>query len=118
MKKIERKIHKIDAADQVVGRLATKIALILRGKNKPEFQPHLDLGDIVEVVNAKKMKFTGKKLAQKLFYHHSGYPGGLKAKKLSDIMKVDPGKVLHKAVKEMLPNIKLRPQMMKRLIIK
>lgn len=118
MKNIERKLHKIDAADQTVGRLATKISLILRGKNKPEFQPHLDLGDIVEVVNVAKLKFTGKKYDQKQYHHFTGYIGGLKSKKLSEIYEKNPGEILKRAVREMLPDTKLRVNMLKRLIIK
>lgn len=114
----ERKTHKIDASNEAVGRLAGRIALILRGKNKPEYEPHLDNGDIVEVVNADKMKFTGNKLEQKEYYHHSGYPGGLKAKKIREVMEKDPGEVLMRAVRDMLPGNKLRNGMMKRLIIK
>jgi len=118
MKKLERKTHQIDATDQAVGRIATKIALILRGKNKPEYQPHLDLGDVVEVLNIAKLKFTGKKLAQKEYHHYSGYLGGLKTKKMSAIYALNPGEVLQRAVREMLPPTKLRPDMLKRLIIK
>ncbi|MFA5163389.1 MAG: 50S ribosomal protein L13 [Patescibacteria group bacterium] len=118
MKNIERKLHKLDAADQTIGRLATKIATILRGKNKPEYQAHLDLGDIVEVANIKFAKFTGKKLNQKQYYHFSGYIGGLKTKKMSEIVAKDPGEVLRRAVREMLPATRLRPNMMKRLIIR
>jgi len=118
MKKIERKIHKIDAEEQSTGRLATKIALILRGKNKPEFEPHLDLGDIVEVKNAGKLRFTGKKADQKKYFHYSGYPGGIKEKKMSDLFESDPAEVLKRAVKKMLPATKLRDGMMKRLIIR
>ncbi len=118
MKKIERKLHQIDATDQTVGRLASKIALILRGKNKPTYEPHLDLGDIVEVKNIDKLKFTGKKLDQKTYHHYSGYQGGLKTKKMSAIYAVNPGEVLQRAVREMLPPTKLRPNMLKRLIIK
>ena len=118
MKKVERKTHQIDATDQTVGRLATKIAHLLRSKNKPEFQAHLDLGDIVEVINISKLKFTGKKLEQKEYHHYSGYLSGLKTKKMSAIYALNPGEVLRRAVKEMLPPTKLRPDMLKRLIIK
>jgi large subunit ribosomal protein L13 len=118
MIKTERKTHQIDAAGQTVGRLASKIALILRGKNKPQYQPHLDLGDIVEVKNIGKLKFTGKKLEQKEYYHVTGYIGGLKTKKMSEVYEKNPGEVLHKAVREMLPPTRLRPGMLKRLIIK
>jgi len=118
MIKIERKLHKIDATDSTIGRLATRVAIILRGKNKPEFQPHLDLGDIVEISNIDKVKFTGKKFDQKQYHHFSGYIGGLKSKKLSSIYEKNPGEILQRAVREMLPDIKLRVNMMKRLIIK
>ena len=118
MKNIERKLHKIDASGEAPGRLATKVAMILRGKNKPEFQPHMDLGDIVEVANVSEMKFSGKKLEQRQYHHYSGYLGGLKSKKMGEVFANDPGDVLYRAVREMLPNIKLRTAMLKRLIIK
>ncbi|MFA6995506.1 MAG: 50S ribosomal protein L13 [Patescibacteria group bacterium] len=118
MKNIERKLHKLDATGQAVGRLATKVVNLLRGKNKPEFQPHLDLGDIVEVLNIAKLKFTGKKLGQKQYHHYSGYRGGLKSKKMSEVYDKNPGEVLVRAVREMLPDTKLRTGMIKRLIIK
>ncbi len=118
MNKIERKLHHLDATEQAVGRLATQIATLLRGKNKPEYQPHLDLGDIVEVANVSKMKFTGKKLDQKEYHHYSGYLGGLKTRKMSAVFALNPGEVLKKAVRDMLPPTKLRPNMLKRLIIK
>lgn len=118
MKNIERKLHKIDATGQSVGRLATQVATLLRGKNKPEYLPHLDLGDVVEVSNLKGLKFTGKKLEQKKYHHFSGYIGGLKTKKITELIDKDPGEVLRRAVREMLPPTKLRPAMMKRLIIR
>lgn len=118
MKNIERKLHKIDATDQSIGRLATQIALILRGKNKPEYQPHLDLGDVVEVSNISKVTFSGNKLDQKQYHHYSGYAGGLKSRKMSEIFDKNPGDILYRAVREMLPNTKLRNGMLKRLIIK
>jgi large subunit ribosomal protein L13 len=118
MKNIERKVHKIDAEGQSVGRLASKIAIILRGKNKPEFEPHLDIGDIVEVVNITKVKFTGNKLDQKKYLRHSGYVGGLKEKKMKDVFESNPGDVLKRAVKEMLAPTRLRNDIMKRLIIR
>lgn len=118
MKNIERKLHQLDATDLTVGRLATKVSTLLRGKNKPEYQAHLDLGDIVEVKNVSKMKFTGKKLDQKQYHHYSGYLGGLKSKKMGDVFATNPGDVLYRAVREMLPDTKLRTNMLKRLIIK
>lgn len=118
MKNIERKTHKIDAEGQSIGRLATQIANILRGKNKAEFQPHLDLGDIVEVINIKKVKFTGKKLEQKKYFSYSGYLGGLKEKKMKDVFNSNPGEVLKKAVFEMLAPTRMRNDIIKRLIIR
>ena len=118
MKNIERKIHKIDATDKAVGRIATQVATYLRGKNKPEFEPHLDCGDIVEVSNLSDLKFTGKKIDQKKYFHYSGYPGGLKERKIKDILENNPGDVLRRAVREMLPPVKFRNAMLKRLIIK
>lgn len=115
MNKVERKTHQIDATDRPLGRLATEIALILRGKNKVTFQPHLDEGDFVEVINCAKIKFTGKKLYQKEYIWHSNHPGGLKTKKVRDVFSADPGEVLKRAVDGMLPKNKLRDPMMKRL---
>ena len=118
MKTIERKLHKIDAEGQTIGRLATQIANILRGKNKPEFEPHLDLGDVVEVVNIGKVKFTGKKLDQKKYYRYSGYQGGLKEKKMKDVFASNPGDVLKRAVRDMLAPTRMRNDILKRLIIR
>jgi len=118
MKKQERKLHKIDAEGQAIGRIASQIAIILRGKNKPEFQPHMDCGDIVEVSNITKVKFTGKKIEQKKYYHYSGYQGGLKEKKIKDIFESNPADILKRAVREMLPPVKFRDDMLKRLIIR
>lgn len=118
MKNLTRKLHKIDASDEAVGRLATKVATILRGKNKPEFQPHLDQGDIVEISNASKMKFSGKKLDQRQYFHYSGFLGGMKTKKMGEVFESDPGNVLYRAVRQMLPNVRFRNDMLKRLIIK
>jgi large subunit ribosomal protein L13 len=118
MNKIERKIHKLDATDQAYGRLASQIAPILRGKNKPEYLPYLDDGDIVEVSNIKKLSFSGKKLLQKKYFHYSGFLGGLKTKRMSEIFSKDPSEILRRAVKQMLPPTKLRDAQMKRLIIR
>jgi large subunit ribosomal protein L13 len=118
MKNIERKTHTLDASDQTVGRLSTKIANLLRGKHKPEFVPHIDLGDVVYVKNVDKLKFTGKKLEQKNYYHFTGYVGNLKTKKMSDIFAKNPADLIRRAVKQMLPNTRLRNDMMKRLIIR
>lgn len=118
MEIIERKTHQIDATDIPLGRLATRVAMILRGKNKATFQPHIDAGDFVEILHAHKIKFTGKKLEQKEFISHSNHPGGLKRRKVKDVFKADPGDVLRRAVVGMLPKNKLRDLMIKRLIIK
>ena len=118
MIKIDRKIHKLDAAGLSVGRLATQIATLLRGKHKPEYLPHIDAGDTVYVINAAKLKFTGKKLDQKQYHHFSGYIGGLKSKSMAEVFAKNPGDVLKRAVRDMLPPTKLRPGMLKRLIIK
>jgi len=117
MLEIKRQTHQIDANGKSLGRLASEIAMILRGKNKPTFQPNIDGGDFVEIVNADKVKFTGKKLEQREFITHSNYPGGLKRRKVKDVAS-DPGEVLRQAVIGMLPKNKLRDLMIKRLIIK
>ncbi|MDD5043292.1 MAG: 50S ribosomal protein L13 [Patescibacteria group bacterium] len=115
VKKIARKIYKLDATGKILGRLASTIAMILRGKNKASFVPNVDGGDFVEVSNSDKIKVTGKKLTQKTYYHTSLYLGGLKAKKLKDISMAE---ALKKAVWGMLPKNTLRNEMIKRLIIK
>jgi large subunit ribosomal protein L13 len=118
MEKIERKTHQIDATDRPLGRLATEIAILLRGKNKASFRPNIDGGDIVEISNCGKIKFTGKKFEQKVYIHHSMHPGGLKTKKVAEVFAKDPGMVLKEAVMGMLPKNKLRDLMIKRLLIK
>ena len=115
---MDRKLHKIDAEGKAVGRIASEIAILLRGKNKTEFEPHIDGGDIVEVKNIDKLSFSGKKLEQKTYYKYSGYPGGLKERKLGDVYEKNPAEVLRKAVREMLPPVKFRTSMLKRLIIR
>lgn len=112
---MERTVHKIDATNQSLGRLATQVVMLLRGKNKVTFQRHLDEGDSVAVYNFSAVKITGNKLDQKIYYHHSHYPGGLKETKMKDLMEKNPGEVLKKAVYGMLPKNKLRPLMIKRL---
>lgn len=113
-----RERHSIDATGLILGRLAVKIATLLRGKHKATFEPHKDEGDIVEVTNVSKIKFSGKKMGQKEYYSFSGYPGGLKTKKLADLFAAKPDDVLRRAVREMLPDNRLRTAMIKRLIIK
>lgn len=115
MENIERKTHQIDATGKPLGRLATEIAMILRGKNKPSFDPAIDAGDHVEVANCDKIKFTGKKLEQKEYIWHTNHPGGLRRKKVKDVFAVNPGEVLKEAVWGMLPKNKLRDRMIKRL---
>ena len=97
----------VDAQGKVLGRLATQIAMRLRGKHKPEYTPHVDTGDFVVVVNAEKIRVTGNKLDQKLYYRHSGYPGGLRSRTLRAQLERRPTEVLRKAVKGMLPRNKL-----------
>ncbi len=114
----KRNKHEIDADDRILGRLATEIAGLLRGKHKVDFDYHLDNGDFVVVANVKKIKVSGNKLQQKLYRHHSGYPGGLKEMKMEKLFKKDPTEVLKRAVYNMLPKNKLRQHMIKRLTFK
>ena len=117
--KIERKTHKLDATDQAPGRLATEVATLLIGKRKTNYQPHVDMGDHVVVANVDKMKITGKKMEQKEYIHHTGYPGGIKRATMAKIWGTKgPGDVLRRAVKNMLPKNKLQKGRMKRLVIK
>jgi len=97
----------IDAADQILGRLATRIARLLRGKHKPTFSPHLDMGDSVIVVNAARVRVSGRKLRDKVYYRHSGYPGGLKSVTLGKLMATKPTRVIEMAVRGMLPHNRL-----------
>ena len=115
--KIERKWYVVDAADCTLGRLASEVAKILRGKNKPQFTPHIDTGDYVIIVNADKIKVTGKKLDQKVYYHHSGYVGGMKETTLKEMLAKKPEKVLELAVKGMLPKGPLGRSMLKKLFV-
>ncbi|MDD2807793.1 MAG: 50S ribosomal protein L13 [Patescibacteria group bacterium] len=117
VKAVNPVIHKIDATDQIVGRLATKIAILLRGKDLPTFQRHIDSKSSVTVINASKLKISGKKLLQKEYFHYSGYPGGLKRRVMKDVFNSDPSKILKMAVWNMLPKNKMRDQMIKRLKI-
>jgi large subunit ribosomal protein L13 len=105
----------IDADDQVLGRLATQIATILRGKHKPTYSPHLNGGDFVIVVNAAKVAVTGNRLDQKMYYRHSQYPGGLKQETLREALKKHPERVIERAVKGMIPHNRLGAQMLQRL---
>jgi large subunit ribosomal protein L13 len=111
----ERNWVLIDAADKVLGKVAVEIASILRGKTKPVFTPHVDTGDFVIVINAEKVQLTGNKLEQKVYYHHSGYMGGIKAATAKSLMAKNPEKILQNAVKGMLPKNSLGKSMFKKL---
>ena len=114
---IEKKWYIVDASDKVVGRLATKIATILRGKHKPIYTPHVDTGDFVIVVNAGKVKFTGNKLNKKKYYKHTGYMGGLKETTAKEMLEKKPEEVIRHAVKGMLPKNRLGRKLLKKLKI-
>ena len=113
--KIERKWYVVDAEGQTLGRLASEVAKVLRGKNKPEYTPHIDTGDYVIVINAEKIAVTGKKLQQKMYYHHSDYVGGMKETTLAEMMAKKPEMVVELAVKGMLPKGPLGRSMIKKL---
>jgi large subunit ribosomal protein L13 len=112
---VERKWYVVDATDQVLGRLATRIAVYLRGKHKPQFTPNVDAGDFVIVVNAEKVKLTGNKLEDKVYYHHTGYPGGIKAETAKSRLERKPELIIEKAVKGMLPKNRLGRALVKKL---
>jgi len=116
-KEITRSTHTLDADGQVLGRFATKIATLLMGKHKTTYSPHMDSGDIVIVNNPEKIVVTGRKESQKIYYKHSGYPGGLKKVAFSKLKKENPGQIIKLAVKRMLPNNRLRDKRMARLKI-
>lgn len=116
-KKIQRSWYLVDANGKILGRLATKIVNLLRGKDKPIFDPSRDCGDYVVVINSNQIKFTGRKLEQKTYYRHSGYPGGLKSKTLAELFKADSTQVLFLAVKGMIPSNRLKKGILKRLKI-
>ncbi len=112
---IKREWHVIDATDKVLGRLATQVARLLMGKHKPTFSRNLDVGDHVVVINAEKVRVTGDKAKQKVYYRHSGYPGGLKSITYDKLMQTNPTQVIEHAVKGMLPHTRLGARMMKKL---
>lgn len=112
---IERKWYVVDATDQTLGRLASRVAHILRGKHKPVFTPHVDSGDYVIVINAEKIRLTGKKHEKKFYYWHTGYPGGLKQKSYGELLKEKPEKAVYLAVRRMLPKNRLGRKMLKKL---
>lgn len=114
-KDITRKWYLVDAKDKIVGRIATTIADKLRGKNKTIFSPHMDCGDFVVVINAGKIKLTGKKLEDKIYYRHTGFPGGIVAPTAGEVLAKKPTKILELAVRGMLPKNRLRDDLMKKL---
>lgn len=112
---IERKWYVVDAKDAVLGKLAVKVATYIRGKNKPIFTPNVDTGDFIIVINADKIKLTGNKVTDKVYYHHSGYIGGIKAETAKELLEKNPEKIIEKAVWGMLPKNKLGRTMIKKL---
>ena len=114
---IEQKWYLIDCSNQTLGRLSVRVANILRGKTKPEYTPNADVGDFVVLINAKNIKVTGSKNENKIYYSHSGYPGGIKKINFKDLLDKDPEKVLRNSVKGMLPKNKLNRQIIKKLKI-
>ena len=107
--------HVIDAEEKTLGRLSSEIAVLLQGKHKPEYVPYLNTGDFVVVINAEKVRVTGKKLQQKMYYRHSGYPGGLRERTLAEVLQRTPTRVIEHAVKGMLPKSTIGRRMMSRL---
>lgn len=114
---IEKKWYVVDASNKILGRLATQLAIRLRGKHRPDFTPHLDTGDFIIVINAEKVKLTGQKLDQKMYYRHSGYLGGLKSVNARTMLEKKPEEVIRLAVKRMLPKNKLARHQLKKLKI-
>ncbi len=114
---ITRNWHIVDADDAVLGRMASKVAHILKGKHKPIYTPSIDTGDHVVIINAEKVKLTGKKLENKIYWRHSGYTGGIKSKTAADIMEKSPEKVIHHAIAGMLPKNTIGRKMIKKLKI-
>lgn len=114
---IEQRWHLVDGDDKVVGRLASRIARVLMGKHRPEYTPHVDTGDYVVVVNAAKVRFTGRKQQQQRYYHYTGYPGGLRERTVADLQAQKPEEILHLAVRRMLPKTRLGRQMIQKLKI-
>lgn len=111
----DRKWYVVDATDQVLGRLAAQVARVIRGKNKAVFTPNMDTGDFVVIINAEKVKMTGKRELQKTYFSHSGYPGGVKIRSYAEMMQKNPEAVIQKAVRGMLPKNRLGRQLVKKL---
>ncbi len=114
---VERKWYVVDATELVLGRMATDVAVVLKGKHKPTFTPHIDGGDYVIIVNAEKVTLTGNKWADKKYYRHSGYAGGLKTRTATEMLEKQPQKIVEKAVRGMLPKGKLGDDMYRRLYV-
>ncbi len=114
-KEVKRAWHTVDAKGEVLGRLSTKVALLLMGKNKPTYSTHMDSGDNVVVINAEKIVLTGKKASQKVYQGHSGYPGGFKEVKFDKVLKEHPERIIEHSVSGMLPDNRLKAERMKRL---
>lgn len=115
--KIERKWYVIDAENVVLGRLATEVASMLRGKTKPTFTPNMDCGDYVIIINAEKVALTGNKMEDKMYYHHSGYNGGLKSRNAKKMLETQPQKIVEMAIKGMLPKNKIGADMYRKLFV-
>ena len=114
---IERKWFVVDATDLVLGRVSTEVASLLKGKHNPTYTPHVDCGDYVIIVNAEKVALTGNKLDDKLYYRHSGYPGGLKSRTAKRMLELQPQKVLEKSIRGMLPKNRLGEDMYRKLFV-
>jgi len=112
---VQRKWFVVDAEGQTLGRLATEVARVLRGKHKPEYSPSIDVGDYVIVVNSGKIRVTGRKLDQKMYYHHTGYPGGIRSIALRDLLKKHPTRAVEFAVRGMMPKNRLGRRMLRKL---
>lgn len=112
---VKRNWYVVDAKDQILGRLASKLAYLLQGKHRPDYTPHVDQADFIVVINADKIKLTGKKLDQKVYWRHSGYMGGLKLETARQVLQKDPRRLIYLAVKRMLPKNRLRNKLLKKL---
>lgn len=115
LKDIKRDWYLVDASDKILGRLSTKIASMLKGKHKPEYEPHMDVGDYIVVINAEKIRVTGNKATDKKYYHHTGYPGGIKETTFNKLLEKKPERILELAVKGMLPKGPLGRRMLRKL---
>jgi len=114
---VTRKWYLIDAKDKILGRLASKIAYMLQGKHRPDYTPHVDQADFFVIINAEKVRLTGKKLDQKIYWRHSGYMGGMKLKTARELLEKDPAQLIYLAVKRMLPRNRMRNKLLKKLKI-